>query len=319
MALARQAANVARGWRQTLVDEAAKSAAVVLLDLVQPRARAVIDEHRSEGRLLVLATTTPYDLVKPLADLLGFDDVVATRYGVADDGTYNGTIVGNFVWANGKLAAVRKWADEHGVDLASSYFYSDSVYDTPLLSAVGHPFAVNPDPGLRLVASARRWPTLHLDVPDGVPKFLGFEPQQVAMAFTRPELVLYARFDIAGVERIPNRGPAIIVGEPPQLLRHHRDGDAVLEGGPARALPRQERGLRRPRRGSGREGVRWHPRRSRHRLGRAVEGSGRRARHGRPRGDHAAGHHPARARRSSIPCSRVVGALPVSRTPRACR
>ena len=193
------------------MDEAAKSAAVVLLDLVQPRARAVIDEHRSEGRLLVLATTTPYDLVKPLADLLGFDDVVATRYGVADDGTYNGTIVGNFVWANGKLAAVRKWADEHGVDLASSYFYSDSVYDTPLLSAVGHPFAVNPDPGLRLVASARRWPTLHLDVPDGVPKFLGFEPQQVAMAFTRPELVLYARFDIAGVERIPNRGPAIIV------------------------------------------------------------------------------------------------------------
>ena len=114
------------------------------------------------------------------------------------------------------------------------------------------------------------------------------------MAFTRPELVLYARFDIAGVERIPNRGPAIIVAQPPQLLRHHRDGDAVLEGGPARALPRQERGLRRPRRGSGREGVRWHPRRSRHRLGRAVEGSGRRARRGRPRGDHAAGHHPAR-------------------------
>ena len=93
----------------------------------------------------MLATTTPYDLVKPLADLLGFDDVVATRYGVADDGTYNGTIVGNFVWANGKLAAVRTWADEHGVDLANSYFYSDSVYDTPLLSAVGHPTAVNPE------------------------------------------------------------------------------------------------------------------------------------------------------------------------------
>src|SRR5262249_4741139 len=55
------------------------------------------------------------------------------------------------------------------------------------------------------------WPTLHLDVPDGVPKFLGFEPQQVAMAFTRPELVPYARFDIAGIERIPRRGPAIIV------------------------------------------------------------------------------------------------------------
>ncbi len=211
MALARQAANVAKGWRQSVVDEAAKQAAELLLARVQPKARALFDEHRAEGRLLVLATTTPYDLVKPLADLLGFDDVVATRYGVADDGTYNGTIVGNFVWANGKLAAVRKWADEHGVDLANSYFYSDSVYDTPLLSAVGHPVAVNPDPRLQLFASARRWPTLHLDVPDGVPKFLGFEPQQLAMAFTRPELVPYARFDIAGVERIPKRGPAIIV------------------------------------------------------------------------------------------------------------
>ncbi len=212
MALARQAANVAKGWRQTLVDEAAKSAAVVLLDLVQPRARAVIAEHRSEGRLLVLATTTPYDLVKPLADLLGFDDVVATRYGVADDGTYNGTIVGNFVWANGKLAAVRKWADERGVDLAEQLLLlRQRLRHASPLRGRSSRRSVNPDPGLRLVASARRWPTLHLDVPDGVPKFLGFEPQQVAMAFTRPEFVLYARFDIAGVERIPKRGPAIVV------------------------------------------------------------------------------------------------------------
>ena len=95
MALARQAANVAKGWRQSVVDEAAKQAAELLIDRVQPCASALFDEHRAAGRLLVLATTTPYDLVKPLADLLGFDDVVATRYGVADDGTYDGTIVGD--------------------------------------------------------------------------------------------------------------------------------------------------------------------------------------------------------------------------------
>ena len=279
-----------------MVDEAAKQAAELLIDRVQPRARALFDEHRAEGRLLVLATTTPYDLVKPLADLLGFDDVVATRYGVADDGTYNGTIVGNFVWANGKLAAVRKWADEHGVDLANSYFYSDSVYDTPLLSAVGHPVAVNPDPRLQLVASARRWPTLHLDVPDGVPKFLGIEPQQLAMAFARPELVPYARFDIAGVERIPKRGPAIIVGEPPQLLRRHRDGDAHREERAHGALPRQEGSVRRPGRRSGGEGVRRHPRRPGDRVRRAAEGRGLCSRCRRPGGDHAAGHHPPRSR-----------------------
>ena len=63
--------------------------------------------HRDAGRPIVLATTTPYDLVKPFADRLGLDDVVATRYGVDADGdTYDGTLAGPFVWSAGKLAAV---------------------------------------------------------------------------------------------------------------------------------------------------------------------------------------------------------------------
>ena len=67
------------------------------------------------GRPLVLATTTPYDLVKPLADALGFDDVVATRYG-EHDGVYDGTLDGEFVWGPGKLRAIAEWAMEHAVD-----------------------------------------------------------------------------------------------------------------------------------------------------------------------------------------------------------
>ena len=65
------------------------------------------------------------------------------------------------------------------------------MYDTPLLSAVGHPVAVNPDPRMLLMALSRRWPVLHLDVPPGVPKLplLDLEPQQVALAFTRPSTV----------------------------------------------------------------------------------------------------------------------------------
>ena len=114
--------------------------------MVQPFARPLFDEHREAGRPIVLATTTPYDLVKPLADRLGLDDVVATRYGVNADGTYDGTVDGPFVWATGKLAAVREWADAHGVDLDESYAYSDSVYDAPLLSAVGTPDRGQPRP-----------------------------------------------------------------------------------------------------------------------------------------------------------------------------
>jgi putative phosphoserine phosphatase/1-acylglycerol-3-phosphate O-acyltransferase len=163
----------------------------------------------------VLATTTPFDVVRPLAERLGFDDVIATRYGERDDGTYDGTLVGEFVWGPGKLASVRAWAAERGVDLAESFAYSDSWYDLPLLSAVGHPTAVNPDPRLLAAALARRWPVLHLDVPAGVPKLpvVGLEPQKVLLELARIELLLpYVRFDIDGWDNIPQHGPAIIVG-----------------------------------------------------------------------------------------------------------
>ena len=214
MALARQAASLARGRSRAAVQAAAEEAAAVLVGMIQPFAAPLFAEHRAGGRRLVLATTTPYDLVKPLADALGFDDVVATRYGVDDGGSYTGTLDGNFVWAAGKLAAVRQWAQDHEVVLCDSWFYSDSVYDTPLLSAVGHPVVVNPDPRMVFLAMARRWPIIHLDVPPGVPKLpiIGLEPQQLALAFARPELIPFAKFDVAGTENIPSTGAAILCG-----------------------------------------------------------------------------------------------------------
>lgn len=214
MALARQAVTLAKGRQQHVVQAAAATVAQQLVERVQPFAAGLFAEHRAAGRPIVLATTTPYDLVKPFADLLGLDDVVATRYGVNADGTYDGTLAGPFVWSAGKLAAVREWAERHDIDMAVSYAYSDSVYDTPLLAAVGHPHAVNPDPRLQMLATARRWPVLHLDVPPGVGKVpvIGLELQRVALAFTRPMMFPYARFDISGIENIPESGPALLCG-----------------------------------------------------------------------------------------------------------
>ena len=77
-----------------------------LATAVQPFAAPLIAEHHAAGRRVVLATTTPYDLIKPLADALGLDDVVATRYGEAD-GKYDGTINGEFVWGKGKFEPSR--------------------------------------------------------------------------------------------------------------------------------------------------------------------------------------------------------------------
>ena len=120
MALARRAAAFATGWSSDAVVEAATQAAKVLTGKVQPYARQLMDEHRAAGRPVVLATTSPFDMVKPFADELGLDDVIATRYGVDEAGAYDGSFVDGFVWGPGKLAAVRRWADEHDVSLKES-------------------------------------------------------------------------------------------------------------------------------------------------------------------------------------------------------
>jgi putative phosphoserine phosphatase / 1-acylglycerol-3-phosphate O-acyltransferase len=213
MMLTRQAARFAKGWHRDQVREAGEQAADALAEAVQPFARPLLDDHRAAGRRLVLATTTPGDMIRPLADRLGFDAVVATRYGLDGGGRYDGTIDGEFVWGKGKLRAVRSWAAANGVSLDESWAYSDSYYDSPLLGAVGNPVAVNPDPRLLAVAVVRRWPVIHLDVPAGVPKVpvLNVEPQRVVQAMVRPELLPWVRFDIEGVDRIPEAGPAIIV------------------------------------------------------------------------------------------------------------
>ncbi len=100
------------------------------------------------------------------------------------------------------------------IDLAKSYAYSDSFYDTPLLAAVGNPIVVNPDPRMVLMAIARRWPVIHLDVPPGVQKVpvMGLELQKVAMSFLHPAMFPFARFEFDGVEHVPAHGPAILVG-----------------------------------------------------------------------------------------------------------
>ena len=243
MVLARQAATFARGRPRAAMRQAGEAAAGTLAAMVQPFAWPLINEHRAAGRKLVIATTTPYDLVKPLADWLGFDDLVATRYGVNADGTFDGTIVGPFVWAGGKLAAVRRWAADNDVDLAESYAYSDSVFDTPLLSSVGHPIVVNPDPSMVVVATLRRWPVRHLDVAPGVFKIpvLGIELQRIVQHFARPQLMPYARFDIDGTDNIPKHGPAILVMNHRSYFDAGAVSIAIARGGrPVRFLGKKE-------------------------------------------------------------------------------
>ncbi len=210
MLITRQGARAARGWSVDLVRAAAERAAEPLREAVLPYAEQMIEEHREQGRILVLATTTPEDLVRPLAEALGFDVVVATRYG-RRAGHYDGTIDGEFIWGRGKARSVAEWANRAGVDLDASYAYSDSYYDVPLLSIVGYPRAVNPDPRMIGIAAIRRWPVVHFDVPSGVPKFAGLEPQRVLLMLAQPQLFPWMRLDFDGDEHVPRAGPAILV------------------------------------------------------------------------------------------------------------
>jgi putative phosphoserine phosphatase/1-acylglycerol-3-phosphate O-acyltransferase len=254
MGLARAAARLMRGRSAEATRRAGSAAVGALVDLVQPWALEALDEHRARGHRVVLATTSPFDLVAPLATALGFDDTVATRYEV-EDGYYTGRLVDGFVWGMGKRRAVARWAETEGVDLGVSHAYSDSFYDVPLLTAVGHPHPLNADPRLVLVAAARRWPLEFWDRPPGIPSLLGLEPYHLARLLFRPEAFPYARFDVRGVESIPDRGPVLLaanhrsyfdvvaiglvaarIGRPVRFLGKQEVFDAPVVGRLARAL-----------------------------------------------------------------------------------
>ena len=67
-------------------------------------------------------------------------------------------MVGPFCYGEGKVEAIRQIASWEGFDLSQCYAYSDSISDLPMLEAVGHPVAVNPDGRLNEIALSRGWP-----------------------------------------------------------------------------------------------------------------------------------------------------------------
>jgi HAD superfamily hydrolase (TIGR01490 family) len=131
-----------------------------LHELIAPLVYAVavelFEEHRAAGREVVLVSSSGEEVVGPIGEMLGVDRVIATRMEVVA-GCYTGDIA-FYAYGEHKEAAIRELAAERGWDLADCYAYSDSVTDVPMLSAVGHPVAVNPDKALRRHAGEHDWP-----------------------------------------------------------------------------------------------------------------------------------------------------------------
>jgi HAD superfamily hydrolase (TIGR01490 family) len=147
------------GWDVATVREIVADTLHNVVDpLVYDEAVRLIEEHHAAGRDVVIVSTSGSEVVEPIGALLGADRVVATRLKV-EDGRYTGEIE-YYAYAEEKANAIRALAESEGYDLAGSYGYSDSVTDVPMLEAVGHPHAVNPDKELRKIAASKGWPVL---------------------------------------------------------------------------------------------------------------------------------------------------------------
>ncbi len=152
------------GWDvQTVRDIVAETLHTIVDPLVYDEAVGLIEQHRAAGRDVIIVSTSGSEVVEPIGEMLGVDHVVATQMTV-EDGRYTGEI-GFYAFGPHKADAMRELAERHGYDLAASYAYSDSETDLPMLAAVGHPHAVNPDKALRRIAAERGWPVLRFDSP----------------------------------------------------------------------------------------------------------------------------------------------------------
>jgi HAD superfamily hydrolase (TIGR01490 family) len=118
---------------------------------------ALAQQHLDAGAKVWLVTATPEELALIIANRLKLTGALGT---VAEtvDGVYTGALIGDVLHGEAKAAAVRELALHEGLDLARCAAYSDSINDLPMLSAVGHPCAVNPDSALRAEARDRGWP-----------------------------------------------------------------------------------------------------------------------------------------------------------------
>ncbi len=118
--------------------------------------RALAQQHLDAGQRVFLVTATPVELAKIIARRLGLTGALGTVSEVVD-GLYTGRLVGEPLHGASKAEAVRALAEREGLDLARCTAYSDSSNDLPMMSAVGHAVAVNPDSGLREAARERGW------------------------------------------------------------------------------------------------------------------------------------------------------------------
>jgi HAD superfamily hydrolase (TIGR01490 family) len=122
------------------------------------RGRQRVADHQAQGHSVAIVSGSTQYAVGPLTAHLGIPGQYVCTHLESKKGVLTGRVVEPVCYGPGKVVWAERFAAEHGVDLAASYFYTDSITDLPLLEGVGHPVAVNPDPRLKRLARRRGWP-----------------------------------------------------------------------------------------------------------------------------------------------------------------
>ncbi len=133
-----------------------------ILPMIRNSARALVDKHRGEVRVIITATNS--FVTAPIARAFGIEHLIATDPEMRD-GAYTGGVSGTPCFREGKIERLEAWLAQRGESLKNTLkttFYSDSHNDLPLLERVSHPVAVDPDASLREQAGARGWPIISL-------------------------------------------------------------------------------------------------------------------------------------------------------------
>ncbi len=159
----RVAREVIRGVPERTVQRMGPEVMAAILPRVYPQMLDEVHAHQDAGRPTFIVSAAGNDVVESLAAVLGMEGGIGTRYEVDAEGSYTGRFDGPFVYGPGKVEAMEAFAARHQIDLAESYAYSDSLSDLPMLRAVGHPVAVNPDPPLAALAREEGWQVLRFE------------------------------------------------------------------------------------------------------------------------------------------------------------
>lgn len=118
-------------------------------------ARQLIAVYKKKGIHLVMITGQDDFVTHPFFDSFQMDGCIS-NVRIINKNKFVGFQRPN-CYGDGKITLARDYVKAMGIDLSDCAFYTDSISDLPMLKAVRHPIAVNPDPELAAIARQLNW------------------------------------------------------------------------------------------------------------------------------------------------------------------